>query len=419
MGSRAFFVLHREADVAAGRFGSRGDGRGVICTRTGRWILLDGSTTEAVLDTLDREMHASGLSDEDASDKLEPGPDFRICEARPQASFVKDVRFGGGGLTAHVTPTEPFPQLSPCLPQASIAVQRTILTTGVELMRRRFAFPRCLPTAAVVLLATLGSMASAQERGGLPTLLGGPVLDLRVRLVVEPPDPPPDYNVCGPTSSLVAYTGESVRWCYRVTNNGAVALSRHDLHTGRFGTVLNNFPFTLAAGATTFLTRAEPVSQSLTETATWRAFNPGSIDDYTDTGAGTLTVLPGITLAVTLSIDPIPLPPNHNACGSQRVLSVPAGRTVRWCYRITNHSSVPRNRHTLDTVRAGLLLNAFPFTVAAGGSTFTTFTEPMGTARLTETASWTAFRPGPVNVSMATANARALLMSDMFVDGFE
>lgn len=161
------------------------------------------------------------------------------------------------------------------------------------------------------------------------------------------------------------------------------------------------------------------MTQSLTETATWRAYNPGSPDDYTDTGAGTLTVLPGVTVLVTLSIDPIPLPPNHNVCGTQRVLSVPAGRTVRWCYRVTNHSSIPRSRHTVSTTRAGSLLVNFPFTVAAGASTFTTFTETMGSARLVETASWTAFRPGPVHVSVAEGSARALLRPDVFIDGFE
>lgn len=286
-------------------------------------------------------------------------------------------------------------------------------------MRRNHPIPGLMPIAGVLLAAAMVQIASAQDRAGLPTPMGGPVLDLRVRLVVDPLDPPPEHNVCGATSALVAYTGENVRWCYRITNNGTAALTRHDLQTGRFGILLTNFPFTVAAGGSTFLTRAEPVTQSLTETASWRAFNPGTVEDYTDTGSGTLTVLPGTTLAVTLSIDPIPLPPNHNACGTQRVLSVPAGRTVRWCYRITNHSSIPRNRHTVDTARAGLLFNDFPFTVAAGASTIATFTETMGSTRLTETATWTAFRPGPVHVSVAEASARALLMSDVFIDGFE
>ena len=68
MGSRAVVVLCRDEDVAARRFGIRGDGRGVIYTRTGRRFFADGSMEEALLDKLDRAMRSSGLWDELATD---------------------------------------------------------------------------------------------------------------------------------------------------------------------------------------------------------------------------------------------------------------------------------------------------------------------------------------------------------------
>lgn len=68
MGSRAVVVLCRDEDVAARRFGIRGDGRGVIYTRTGRRFFADGSTEEALLEKLDRAMQANGLWDELATD---------------------------------------------------------------------------------------------------------------------------------------------------------------------------------------------------------------------------------------------------------------------------------------------------------------------------------------------------------------
>lgn len=68
MGSRAIVVLCRDEDVAARRFGIRGDGRGVIYTRTGRRFFADGSTEDALLAKLDRAMQASGLWDELATD---------------------------------------------------------------------------------------------------------------------------------------------------------------------------------------------------------------------------------------------------------------------------------------------------------------------------------------------------------------
>jgi protein phosphatase len=68
MGSRAIVVLCRDEDVAARRFGIRGDGRGVIHTRTGRRFFADGRTEEALLARLDAAVQASNLWEELASD---------------------------------------------------------------------------------------------------------------------------------------------------------------------------------------------------------------------------------------------------------------------------------------------------------------------------------------------------------------
>ena len=68
MGSRAVVVLCRDEEVAARRFGIRGDGRGVIHTRTGRRFFADGHTEEALLAKLDAAVQASGLWGELASD---------------------------------------------------------------------------------------------------------------------------------------------------------------------------------------------------------------------------------------------------------------------------------------------------------------------------------------------------------------
>jgi protein phosphatase len=68
MGSRAVVVLCRDEEVAARRFGIRGDGRGVIYTRTGRRFFGDGGIEEALLAKLDTAMQTSGLWDELATD---------------------------------------------------------------------------------------------------------------------------------------------------------------------------------------------------------------------------------------------------------------------------------------------------------------------------------------------------------------
>ena len=61
MGSRAVVVLCLNEDVAARRFGIRGDGRGVIYTRTGRRFFNDMVLEETLLSRLDAAMEASGL----------------------------------------------------------------------------------------------------------------------------------------------------------------------------------------------------------------------------------------------------------------------------------------------------------------------------------------------------------------------
>ena len=68
MGSRAVVVLCRSEDVAEARFGIRGDGRGVIYTRTGRRFFQRGGIEANLLDRLDRAMQSSGLWDELATD---------------------------------------------------------------------------------------------------------------------------------------------------------------------------------------------------------------------------------------------------------------------------------------------------------------------------------------------------------------
>lgn len=248
----------------------------------------------------------------------------------------------------------------------------------------------------------------------------GPVITLRVLMSVDPLDPPPDYDNCGDVGSLVAYTGENVRWCYRITNNTDVPLTRHSLQSSQFGTILSDFPFTLVPGASAFITMMEPVGISVQETATWHAYTPDTPDDFSDVSIGTLTVRSGVELRVTASVDPLAPPPGYDACGTQSVIPTNPGRTVRWCYTIRNVSSIPRTRHTLVTTQNGSLLDDFPFTLVPGASAFLTSTQVMGASAIEEAATWTTFRPGPLHVSTATAAARVLAVGDaIFISGFD
>jgi hypothetical protein len=133
-----------------------------------------------------------------------------------------------------------------------------------------------------------------------------------------------------------------------------------------------------------------------------------------------LTVLPGVELTITASIDPVAPPPGYDACGTQSTLPAIPGRTVRWCYSIRNVSSIPRTRHTLVTTQSGSVLNDFQYTLAPDAAAFITATQVMGATAIDEAATWTAFRPGPVHLSTATATARVLAVADViFITGFD
>lgn len=248
----------------------------------------------------------------------------------------------------------------------------------------------------------------------------GAGITLQVLMSIDPVDPPGGYDFCGAVVTMVAYTGENVRWCYQISNNTDVPLTRHTLQSSQFGTILSDFPFTLVPGASAFITHMEPVGASVQETATWHAYTPDTPDDFSDVAIGTLTVRPGIEVEVTASVDPLSPPPGYDACGTQSVIEAEVGRTVRWCYTVRNLSSIPRTRHDLVTTEHGTLLDDFPFTLVPGASAFLTATQVMGGSPIHETATWTAYRTGPAHVSTATAMGYALGVGDaIFIWGFD
>ena len=174
----------------------------------------------------------------------------------------------------------------------------------------------------------------------------------------------------------------------------------------------------IAPGGSPYTTQVGDVTTTLTEEAIWTAYNPGPVNQFVATGSAQITVRPGISVEVTLGVDPVgPAPPDY--CGTERTMNVPAGRTIRWCFRVTNHSSIARTRHTVDARLGGTIIEDFPFTLVPGEDAFVTRTQTMGSTTLLQSATWTAFRPGPNYLSIATGTARALAGAAIFADGFE
>lgn len=125
-----------------------------------------------------------------------------------------------------------------------------------------------------------------------------------------------------------------------------------------------------------------------------------------------------VVVTIMGSIDPLG-PPPADYCGTERSLNVPPGRTIRWCFRVSNASSIARSRHTLETPRGGTVIEDFPFNLVPAANAFLTVTETMGDSTLLQSGTWTAFRPGPAYLSTASGTARAIAGAGVFADGFE
>lgn len=92
-----------------------------------------------------------------------------------------------------------------------------------------------------------------------------------------------DPNECATESELAVDPGTEVTYCYEVENTGLTMLTRHDLDDSQLGGILNDFTYSLAPGASAFITQTATITQTTTNTATWTAYNPGPTNVVTAT----------------------------------------------------------------------------------------------------------------------------------------
>jgi len=74
---------------------------------------------------------------------------------------------------------------------------------------------------------------------------------------------------CGPTGNLTVPAGTPVTYCYTAHNVAPVTVTSHTLVDNVLGTLLNNWSYVLAPGASTQYTLTLPATQSNTHQATW------------------------------------------------------------------------------------------------------------------------------------------------------
>ncbi len=105
-----------------------------------------------------------------------------------------------------------------------------------------------------------------------------------------------DAGVCAATDNIQVSAGDTVYYCYTVTNTGNYTLPLHDLTDDQLGTILSGFAYDLAPGASVDtvaagLTISATITSDTTNTATWMAYDDaGVMAMATDTA--TVTVAP-------------------------------------------------------------------------------------------------------------------------------
>ena len=211
-----------------------------------------------------------------------------------------------------------------------------------------------------------------------------------------------DPTVCAVTDNVtLPIGGGEVTYCFDVENTGNIALTRHTLVDSELGTLLNNLPYSLAPGASAFLTNSATITQTTTNTATWTAFNPGPADTAVATDTATVNVpvaQPSINLNKTVGTDPA-------VCAVTDSVTLPSsGGEVTYCYEVKNTGNITLTGHTLTDNKLGTILNNFPYSLAPGASAFLTSSATI-TQTTVNTATWTAFNPGPVDTAIAVDTA--------------
>jgi hypothetical protein len=109
------------------------------------------------------------------------------------------------------------------------------------------------------------------------------------------------------------------------------------------------------------------------------------------------TLQPAISLEKTVGTD-------ANVCASTSLIMVMPGTQVTYCYKVTNTGDLTLGVHDLQDSELGSVLSDFYYSLMPGASAFLTATVQI-TETTVNTATWTAYNPGPINLSTASDSA--------------
>ncbi|MDX1408331.1 MAG: hypothetical protein R3330_09360, partial [Saprospiraceae bacterium] len=111
--------------------------------------------------------------------------------------------------------------------------------------------------------------------------------------------------VCATTDAITVTAGTDVTYCYEVENTSALTLTTHSLVDSELGTLLTDFNFSLAPGASVFLTDTATINTTTVNTATWTAETGGPKYVYSDTISYNFEDISTTGITLTLSDDQV------------------------------------------------------------------------------------------------------------------
>ena len=198
-----------------------------------------------------------------------------------------------------------------------------------------------------------------------------------------------DATVCATTDDITVPANTNVTYCYTVENTGNVSFNTHDLNDSELGTILNNFFYNLAPGASAFITATTNIAVTTVNTATWYAelVPQEGFPSAQATDVATVTVQapnqPAIDLNKTVGTVP-------GVCATTNKVTVPAGTEVYYCYQIENTGNVTFTYHSLVDSELGTLATNLPYVLPPGAFSPPQIVPETINITTTNVATWTA-----------------------------
>jgi len=246
---------------------------------------------------------------------------------------------------------------------------------------------RIATLVSIVLLSFVlvsAALAGAAGAGGNPLFAPDlPQVEILAPAIVMTKTVSANPEVCGTADFITVVPGANVRYCYEVTNTGAVTVTNHTLVDDQLGTLLDDELIDIPPGESYTFSTTDQITDEVTNFAVWTAGDGLGGSDEASDSATVATFDPDMVLSKTATTTPGECP------GSNSIEIIP-GTPVNYCYEVTNTGPVTLTLHTLTDNRLGLLIPLDTFIEIPPASSFTFSTTEIITQSVTNIGIWSA-----------------------------